>query len=198
MGENTLFNIVLLGGPGSGKGTQANLLQEKYGLAHLSTGALFRQEIALGTEIGKIAKKVIDKGDFCSDEITLDTLNKHMKTYHDPKGFIFDGVPRTIRQAKMMDGVDYSPALPVHIVINIIVDEDETVRRILNRAILENRSDDNEEVLTQRISNYHILTEPLIQYYQNQNKLYQINGMQLIRDVFQDIVDLVDSKMNEF
>ena len=197
MQNNRLFNIVLLGGPGSGKGTQATLVREKYNLEHLSTGQLFRHEIAIKSEIGLKAKKVIDKGNYCSDEITLDILNKHIALVQNPKGFVFDGVPRTLDQAKRMDGVDYAPAVPVTMVINLVVDDDEMVKRILKRAELEGRSDDTRSIVRQRIKNYHTLTVPLIEYYANQGKLYQVNGMQTKEKIAEDISQLIDKKIKE-
>lgn len=195
MKTDHLCNIVLLGGPGSGKGTQAGLIQEKYGLTHLSTGQLFRNEIASGSEIGRKAKEAIDRGDFCSDEVTLDMVNKFMGSFHNPKGFIFDGVPRTLEQAKRMDGIQYSPAIPVDLVLNLLVEEDEIIKRILKRAELEGRSDDTPEVVVKRIENYHVLTEPLIQYYKDQGKLFPVNGMQSIEHVFADIMPLIDTQL---
>lgn len=186
------FNIVLLGGPGSGKGTQANLLKEKFGMIHLSTGQLLRQEIAQRTDIGILAEGLIDHGNFCPDDVVLDMVNNRIAQERDPIGFLFDGVPRTLSQAKKMDGIEYSPAVPVAIVINLLIDEEETAKRIQKRAQLEGRKDDKIEILPQRFANYHKLTEPLIEYYQNQNKLLQINGMQEIDEVFQEILRKVE------
>ena len=192
MKEKSLFNIVLLGGPGSGKGTQATFIKEKYALEHLSTGQLFRHEIAIKSEIGLKVKAVIDSGNYCSDELTLDVLNTHISTLQNPKGFIFDGVPRTLEQAKRMDGINYAQALPVHLVINLTVNENEIVQRILKRALLEGRSDDTQEIVVQRIANYYALTEPLIEYYTQQGKLHSINGMQAIEKVSEDIKSVID------
>lgn len=193
MEANQLFNIVLLGGPGSGKGTQAKLIERKYGWKHLSTGALFRHEIAIRSEIGIMAERAIDKGNFCPDDITLNMLNNHITASGNEKGFIFDGVPRTLQQAKMMDGNNYSPTIPVHLVIYLEVKDDVITQRILGRANLEHRSDDNSDVIKQRIINFHTLTEPLIRYYANQDKLIRINGMQSVEEVFLDIVEIFSS-----
>lgn len=182
------FNIVLLGGPGSGKSTQAKLIKKKYGLVHLSTGALFRQEIAQHTEIGVIAEKVIYKGNYCPDDLTLNMLNKHIVVAGHAKGFIFDGVPRTIEQAKKMDGINYSPAVPVSLVIYLFVSDEEITKRLLHRANEEDRSDDKDfEVTQQRIVNFHELTEPLARYYSEQGKLLTVSGMQSVDEVFHDI-----------
>ncbi|MDL2308398.1 adenylate kinase [Bacteroidales bacterium OttesenSCG-928-B11] len=196
MKANQPFNIVLLGGPGSGKGTQAKLIKTKYGLEHLSTGALFRHEIAIRSGIGIIAQQAIDKGNYCPDNLTLNMLNQHINASGNTKGFIFDGVPRTIHQAKMMDGIDYSPIVPVSLVIYIFVEDAEIEKRILGRANEENRSDDNPEVIKQRIRNFHQLTEPLIQYYSEQNKLMSVNGMQPINEVFNAIDHILSTHEN--
>ncbi|MDR2980105.1 MAG: adenylate kinase [Bacteroidales bacterium] len=188
MKANQPFNIVLLGGPGSGKGTQAKLIKKKYGLVHLSTGALFRQEIAQHTEIGVIAERVIDKGNYCPDDLTLNMLNKHIEATGHATGFIFDGVPRTIEQAKKMDGINYSPAVPVSLVIYLFVSDEEITKRILRRANEEDRSDDKDpEVIKQRIANFHKLTELLVRYYAEQGKLLTVSGMQSVDEVFHDI-----------
>lgn len=187
-----LLNIVLLGPPGSGKGTQAIFIKDRYQLVHLSTGELFRQEIANKTEIGIEAQKLIEEGHLCADGITLNILNKNIALQNNPKGFVFDGVPRTIEQAEMMDGIDYSPVVPVTMVINIAVDKEEILARIMKRSELENRSDDNWQVAQTRIANYYALTEPLIAYYQAQNKLIQVDGMQSIEEVSHDIARQID------
>jgi adenylate kinase len=188
MKENSLFNIALLGGPGSGKGTQAPLLAKHFDLIHFSTGALFRQEIALETTIGKQAKILIDNGNYCPDEMTLNMLNEHIMAEKEARGFIFDGVPRTLQQAKMMDGINYPHPVPVTLVVNLKVDEREIIKRIEKRYQEEGRSDDQLKILPQRIKNYYNLTEPLIGYYAHQNRLIQVDGMRCIEDVFQDVI----------
>ncbi len=192
MKENTLFNIVLLGGPGSGKGTQAPLLADHYHLVHLSTGALFRDEIEKGTAIGKEAKLLIDKGNYCPDDMVLNLLNSHIVAEKDACGFVFDGVPRTLEQAQMMDGINCPYLVPVTAVVNLQVDEDEIIQRIKRRYFEEGRSDDQFKILPQRMKNYRTLTEPLIDYYRQQNKLIQVNGMNSVDEVFQDIITKVE------
>ena len=192
MQEKTLFNIVLLGGPGSGKGTQAPLLAHYYDLIHVSTGALFRYEIEMGTDIGKQAKVLIEHGNYCPDDMTLNMLNDYIMIQKGARGFIFDGVPRTLQQAKMMDGINYPYPIPVTLVINLQVDEKEIIKRIEKRYQEEKRTDDQFKVLPQRIKNYYNLTEPLIDYYSHQNKLIQVDGMRGIDEVFQDMVARCD------
>ncbi|MDR0206415.1 MAG: adenylate kinase [Bacteroidales bacterium] len=192
MNNQRLFNIVLLGAPGSGKGTQALLLKERFQLAHASTGDLYRKEIAEESELGLKAKAIINCGDLCPDALTLDMLFKFYSTCQNIKGFLLDGVPRTIKQAEMMEGIGYPNVIPVHLAIFLEVDEDEVVERLANRAIELKRTDDTPEVIRQRIVNYDNQTKPLVDYYQKQNKLITINGLQHIEKVFADICKKID------
>jgi adenylate kinase len=187
------FNIVLLGAPGSGKGTQARLVGKKYNLDHVSTGELFRQEIASQSSIGLHVKEIIEQGNLCPDNLTLDMLVHHIDTYTNNNGFIFDGVPRTIDQAKMMDGSGYHKTIPITVVIDIQVDENEITDRIVKRSQLEGRSDDAIHILKQRVSNYFEQTKPLEHYYAKQGKIQTINGMQSVETVFQAICNILDN-----
>ena len=192
MKTRELFNIVLLGSPGSGKGTQANLLKERYHLEHVSTGDLFRREMATGSPIGMMAKKLIDQGHLCPDEMTLDMLYHYCTSYKYANGFILDGVPRTIQQALMMEGIGYRNIIPVSVAIYIKIDENEIVERLAKRSVLLKRSDDEPKVIRQRIANYENQTKPLIAHYRAQNKLIKINGIQPIENVFLDICKMID------
>ncbi|MDR1757673.1 MAG: adenylate kinase [Bacteroidales bacterium] len=187
MNNRHLFNIVLLGAPGCGKGTQAALIQKEYGLTHISTGAMFRHEISARTPIGLEADKAISRGNYCSDELTLDLLNQRITQASEARGFILDGVPRTIEQALKMDGIHYQKPITISLVICLKVDDAEIIKRVLQRAKIENRADDTLEIVKQRISNYYTLTEPLMTYYEMQHKLCIINGMQHTGKVFADI-----------
>ena len=189
---HNLFNIVLLGAPGSGKGTQANLLKQRYHLEHVSTGDLFREEIASGSPIGMQAKSLIDKGTLCPDTLTLDILYHFYNSLKNVRGFLLDGVPRTIKQAQMMEGIGYPHIIPVTTAIYIKVSDEEVVERLAQRAILLKRSDDTPEVIRQRITNYETQTKPLIAHYRAQNKLIKINGMQSVEEVFSDICKRID------
>jgi len=192
MSSQNYFNIVLLGAPGSGKGTQAVLLKDKYELAHASTGDLYRKEMAACSPLGMRAKEIINRGDLCPDELTLDMLFQFCCSCHNIRGFLLDGVPRTIEQAQMMEGIGYPNIIPVTVAVYLEVDENEVVERLSKRAIELNRADDTPEVIRQRIVNYEIQTKPLIDYYQAQNKLIKINGMQSVEDVFADICKMID------
>ncbi len=185
--NNNQFNIVLLGAPGSGKGTQAPKLMEKFKLHHISTGDMFRKEIASQSPIGIKAKSIIDNGGLCPDDVTLDMLNSYLSKLGECKGYILDGVPRTIEQAQMLDGVNYDKPVGISKVVYIKIDEEEIIKRILKRAAELGRTDDTPEVAKNRTEQYFKLTHPLIDYYKKQGKLIEINGMQTIDEVFADI-----------
>lgn len=186
------MNIVLLGAPGCGKGTHARKIKEKYGFIHLSTGELFRKEIANKTSIGFHAKEILDRGELCQDKMTLDLLSEYIASIDKVSGIILDGVPRTIDQAKMLDGTGYHSPIKITLVINLQVEEDIIIQRLLKRATLEGRSDDTFEIIQNRIRTYESHTKPLIHYYEKQNKLIQINGSRDIEEVFNHICNIID------
>ena len=188
------MNIVLFGAPGSGKGTQAKLIVEKYGFDHVSTGDLFRYEISHKTPLGLKAQEIINRGDLCPDDITLGMLNNHIQKHADSKGFIFDGVPRTIKQAEMLDDKALFPNLDIDMVLYLYVEMEEMEKRILKRAQLENRADDTPETVKARVANFFEQTMPLVDYYKSQGKLIQLNGMQDIEHVFADICATIDQQ----
>ncbi|MBQ3750266.1 MAG: adenylate kinase [Bacteroidales bacterium] len=186
-------NIVLFGAPGSGKGTQAKLIAEKFGFDHVSTGDLFRYEISHKTPLGLKAQEIINRGDLCPDDITLGMLNNHIQKHADSKGFIFDGVPRTIKQAEMLDDKNLFKDLNISMVLYLYVEMEEVEKRILKRAQLENRADDTPETVKARVANFFDQTMPLVDYYKNQGKLIQLNGMQDIEHVFADICKTIEN-----
>lgn len=186
------MNIVLIGAPGSGKGTQAKLIAEKYGFEHISTGDLFRYEISNRTPLGIQAETIINRGDLCPDDLTLGMLSNHIKKHQDSKGFILDGVPRTIHQAKMLDDPNIIQNMDINLVLYIHVNMTEVEKRILKRAELENRADDTPETIKARVTNFFAQTLPLEKYYTIQHKLLKINGMQDINHVFSDICTAIE------
>ena len=161
-------NIIIFGAPGSGKGTYSDEIVEKYGMGHISTGDVLRAEIKNGTELGKTAKGYIDNGQLIPDELMIDILAKVYDEQPAGKGVIFDGFPRTIAQAEALKKMLAERKHEMGVMIELIVDEDTLMKRLLNRAIEQGRADDNEETIKKRFSVYHSQTEPLAAWFQKE------------------------------
>ncbi len=183
-----MLNIVIFGAPGSGKGTQSELLIEKYGLKHISTGELLREEIERQTELGKIAEFHISKGHLVPDELIIDMLAETLDSQKTETGIIFDGFPRTIKQGKALNEILSERNKELSIVINLNVEEDELIQRLLKRGKISGRSDDNLETITARLKVYHNQTAPLIEFYKKEGKLVDISGGERsIDEIFAEI-----------
>jgi len=182
------MRIVLLGAPGSGKGTQAALMVKQLGLPHISTGALLRQAVKSGTELGRMAKAVMDRGELVSDDIMLGLLEQRLGQDDVKNGFILDGYPRNIAQAKALDRLLARLGQPVDEALQIDVDEERVIARIAGRASREDRSDDSEEVARNRMRVYAAQTAPVVDYYAKKGVLTRILGAGTIEEVFQRIL----------
>ncbi len=189
-----MLNIVLFGPPGAGKGTQSERLIEKYNLVHLSTGDIFRANIKGETELGKLAKSYMDKGQLVPDSVTIDLLRSEVVKYKEPNGFIFDGFPRTNTQASALDTFLESMNTSISMMLSLDVDEDELKTRLLKRAEVSGRADDaNPEIIENRIAVYKRETAPVKTFYANQNKFYGIDGMGSVNDITQRLFDSIDA-----
>ncbi len=193
-----MYNLILFGPPGSGKGTQSEKLVEKYGLVHLSTGDLLRAEINKKTPLGIEAKKLIDKGQLVPDEMVVGIIDNRLEENKEALGFLFDGFPRTVSQAISLDKLLEYRKMAILSVIALDVEDDVLVKRILNRGAISGRSDDlDEEVVRKRFSVYHDSTEPVAAYYRNKNNLTSIQGGGTIEQTFDAICKQIDAAIKE-
>ena len=189
-----MFNVVIFGKPGSGKGTQANFLKDKYDLYHISTGDLFRKNILNETDLGIEAKSFLDNGDLVPDIVTIKMLENEVTENKGVKGFIFDGFPRTRNQAESLDIFLESVNQKINATIALEVDEDELITRLLDRGKTTNRSDDQDiQKIKNRFNEYNNKTSVLINFYQKQSKFYSVNGHGGVEDITLRLFNLVDS-----
>ena len=185
-------HYILFGPPGAGKGTQAALMVEKFNLRHISTGDLLRREIKAGTELGRQAAALIEKGNLVPDEVVEGMILSELEAHPHVKGFIYDGFPRTVAQAEVLDKLLADRGEAVTAVISIMIDDEMVLSRIKHRALLENRKDDaDESIIRTRIANYHAKTEPVIGFYKAQGKYNEINGEGAIDTIFHRICEVV-------
>ncbi len=186
-------NIVIFGAPGSGKGTQSDLLISKYGFNHISTGDVLRGEIAKGTELGKTAASFIDKGQLIPDTLMIDILAGVYDAFGpDHKGVIFDGFPRTIPQAVALKEMLAKRGHCVAAMIELDVPEDELMTRLIKRGQESGRSDDNAETIKKRLDVYHNQTAPLIEWYEKEQLRHHIDGLGSLERIMKDICDVID------
>lgn len=213
------MNLILLGAPGAGKGTQAKLIVEKYNIPQISTGDMLREALAKGTELGRKAKEYMDKGELVPDEVVIGIVKERLKQPDCDEGFILDGFPRTIKQAEELDKILLELDKQINAVINVYVPEEEVVKRIINRRSCrecgavyhliykppktENtcdrcggelylRDDDKEETVRERFRIYRSQTEPLINYYSGKGVVYNVDGTKSIEGVFNEIEQILD------
>jgi adenylate kinase len=191
-----MLNIILFGPPGAGKGTQSAKLIDKYELTHLSTGDVFRYNIKNETELGVLAKSFIDKGELVPDEVTNNMVKDFLVRNANEKGFIFDGYPRTIAQGENLDIVLTEMDTSVTMMLALEVDEDELVKRLLERGETSGRVDDqNEDTIRNRLKVYQEETSPLAQFYSDQGKYTGVYGMGVVDDIFYRLCKAIEAKL---
>ena len=179
-----MINIVLFGKPGAGKGTQAEFLKTKYNLTHLSTGDIFRFNIKNETDLGKLAKTFIDKGDLVPDDVTIKMLNSEVEKNQHSAGFLFDGFPRTLAQAEALDAFLASKNQKITATIALEAEDEILVQRLLERGKTSGRPDDqDEDKIRNRYDEYNQKTAPLMEFYNKQNKFHAVNGIGTIQEI---------------
>jgi adenylate kinase len=192
-----MFNLILFGPPGSGKGTQSDKIVEKFGLIHLSTGNLLREEISKQTPLGIQARNFMDKGQLVPDEVVIAMIGTLIDKHPQAKGFLFDGFPRTIAQAVALDNYLALKQTSITKVLALDVTEDELVKRLVKRGETSGRSDDTDEaIIRKRFCVYKEETEPVAEHYAAQGKLERIPGEGSIEDIFNSLSNAIQAEMS--
>jgi len=187
-----MFNIVIFGPPGSGKGTQSVRLKEKYGLVHLSTGDILRDAMAKKTPLGVKAQEYMEKGELVPDEDVIGMLMKVLDENMDSNGFIFDGFPRTVKQALFLKENLEKRDTMIYALLTLDVEKEELVKRLIDRGKKTGRSDDELSVIENRINVYHNQTAPVIEFYKKLDKYYPVAGMGTIDEIFERLCEVIE------
>jgi len=191
-----MFNVILFGPPGSGKGTQSQKLIEKYGWKHLSTGDLLRSEITQQTPLGMEAKNFIDKGQLVPDEVVIGMISTALETNPNAAGFLFDGFPRTDAQAEALDKLLHLKKTAIGVMLALDVTEDELIKRLLNRGQTSGRSDDvDEAIIRSRIREYENKTRQVADYYKTFKKVVHVNGEGSVDEIFRALCKEINKRM---
>ncbi len=191
-----MINIALFGAPGAGKGTQSKLLLEKYKLTYISTGDMLREEIKQQTKLGLIAKEAIDQGKLVSDEIIVQIIEEKIKMSTDTNGFLFDGFPRTVVQAYILEGLLLKMGMSLTCMISLDVPREELISRMVARAEKENRSDDRSmEIINHRLDEYENKTVPVADFYKAQNKFFSVDGTGTVDEIFSGVDAIIEKQL---
>jgi adenylate kinase len=191
-----MFNLILFGPPGSGKGTQSENIIAAYGLQHLSTGNLLRSEIADQTPLGLKAKTLMDAGQLVPDDVVIGMVDNFMTAHPEAKGFLFDGFPRTTAQCVALDDLLKQKSNEINVVLALEVTEEELVKRLLGRGATSGRSDDtNETIIRARIKEYHDKTTAVATYYAQFNKVVSIKGEGTVESIYADLKKEIDARI---
>jgi len=189
-----MSRFLLIGPPGAGKGTQASKLAEAYGIPAISTGDIFRYNVKNETELGKLAKSFMDRGEYVPDSVTNDLVRDRLSHDDAEAGFLLDGYPRTADQVVELDSILEGLGKRLDAVVQLTADTDEVVRRLLNRAIEQGRSDDTEEVIRRRLEVYEAETAPLINVYASRGLVVMVDGLGAIEEVTGRIIEALDAR----
>jgi adenylate kinase len=190
-----MFNLILFGPPGSGKGTQSEKLIAKYGFKHLSTGDLLRNEIKMGTKLGLEAKNLMDQGQLVPDAVVIGMIRRALEDHPDVNGFLFDGFPRTNAQARALDALLSELNSPIRVLLALQVSKSELIKRLLNRGLTSDRRDDaDESVIGSRIEEYERKTAAVADYYKQSNKVVYIPGEGSVEDIFSALSREIDTR----
>ena len=191
-----MFNLILFGPPGSGKGTQSEKLIAKYHLKHLSTGDLLRSEISRKTPLGLEAKKYMDQGLLVPDEVVIGMINDALDNNPEVAGFLFDGFPRTAVQAEELDALLAKKSTCIDVMLALDVSEEELIKRLVKRGETSGRSDDsNEMIIKARIQEYHKKTASVADHYKKENKVKMVKGEGTIEEIFKRLTEEIDRLM---
>jgi len=187
-----MINIALFGVPGAGKGTQSKLLSKKLGLVHISTGEIIRREIQAETDCGKKAQEIIARGELLADDIIFKMFEKELQRLMNPAGFLFDGFPRTVEQAEFLSDLLSKLNLKLDALMELLISEEESLKRLMKRAKIENRLDDDPEAIRERFRQYELKTAPIANYYKKKNIYIVIDGFRSIDEINQEIVENIN------
>ena len=191
-----MFNLILFGPPGSGKGTQSESIIAEFGLKHLSTGNLLREEIGNSTTLGLEAKRFMDAGQLVPDEVVIGMVDNFMQADPEAKGFLFDGFPRTTAQCIALDALLKSKSSEINVVLAVEVSEEELVKRLLGRGLTSGRSDDtNETVIRARIQEYHDKTTAVAKHYAQFNKVVHVKGEGSVESIYASLKTEIDKRI---
>jgi adenylate kinase len=188
-----MFNLILFGPPGAGKGTQAIRIANKNNWIHISTGDILRSEVSQGTPLGFKVKAMMEAGHLVPDELLIEIMESVFIKHADVEGFVLDGFPRTINQAKELDNMLQKLGHPLSLVLALEVDKDELAKRLLNRAIEQGRKDDTVEVIKNRLVQYVSHTRPLIDYYKEKQLYREVSGVGTMDEIFFSVCEIINN-----
>ena len=188
-----MFNIVIFGAPGSGKGTQSKMIVERYGFDYISTGDMLRQAIRQGNELGKTAKEYIDRGQLVPDDLIVRLIADFLDDKRGSKGVIFDGFPRTIPQAEALKEMLAKRGTQVHAMLELNVPDEMLMERLINRGKTSGRADDNEETIGKRLAVYHNQTSPLIEWYEKEGLRNAVKGHGALEEINAALCAVIDA-----